>query len=236
MYKDWGEKFYPKDIKKGHLSFLAQEFKTVEVNTSFYHLPLKSTFKKWREEVPEDFIFAAKLSRYITHRKQLHAAGEPLRRFMARASGMGEKLGIVLIQLPPRLKFDEKKLTQFLKLLKKYKMRFALEPRHQSWMDNGERVRELLRAQHIALVFPHSAKIPSFAPDDDNVVADFVYVRFHGPSEFAASRYGARRLRPWADRLKKWRDKGLDCFVYFNNDRHGHAIDDARTLIRQVGA
>lgn len=232
MYKDWGARFYPKDLKKGHLQFLAREFTTVEVNSSFYHLPLKSTFKKWREETPDDFIFAVKISRYITHRKKLHGVSESVATFMARAKGMGDKLGVVLVQLPPFLKYDKKLLENFLKVLKKYRARFALEPRHQSWMEPGGEVRALLKKAGVALVFPHSAKIPSFKPEAKNITGDFAYVRFHGPSEFAASRYGARRLAPWAKRIRGWRRKKLDVFVYFNNDKNGHAIDDARTLKR----
>jgi uncharacterized protein YecE (DUF72 family) len=241
MYKDWGEMFYPKNMKKGHLQFLAAEFNTVEVNSSFYHLPLKSTFAKWHSDTPKGFVFSVKMSRYLTHRKRLKGAREPLNNFLSRAKAMEEKLGIVLIQLPPYLKYDKKLLESFLKSLsavcKKQKMnpRFALEPRHPSWMDNGKEVRTLLKKfKRMCLVFPHSSKIPSFAPEKENVVTDFAYVRFHGPSEFAASRYGAARLRPWAERIKKWRAKGLTTFVYFNNDIHGHAIVDARTLKKLI--
>src|SRR3954468_17325237 len=92
MYKDWGATFYPKGMKKGHLQFLASEFDTVEVNSSFYHLPLKSTFKKWHDETPEQFIFAVKLSRYVTHHERLKSVSEPLRRFMTPAKSLKEKL------------------------------------------------------------------------------------------------------------------------------------------------
>lgn len=233
MYKDWGAKFYPKDLKKGHLQFLAEEFNTVEVNSSFYHLPLASTFKKWAGETPRDFVFAVKLSRYVTHRKRLKAVGEPIATFMSRAQKLGKKLGVVLVQLPPSLKYDEKKFDALLRILKRKKARFALEPRHASWYDTSHRseILKKLKGAGTCLVFPHSAKIPSPNPDDPtNITADFIYVRFHGPSEFAASRYGAVRLRPWAARIEAWRGKKLDVFVYFNNDKNGHAVDDARTL------
>lgn len=241
MYKDWGETFYPPELKKGHLSFLSQEFDTVEVNTTFYHLQPKSTFKKWHDETREGFMFAVKLSRYITHHEKLVSVKEPLERFMSAIVGLEEKRGPILIQLPPWLKFDEAVLERFLADLRKICDRknivplFALEPRHKSWMEHAEIVRPLLKEQNIAIVFPHSSKIPSFEPVPENITADFVYVRFHGPSEFAASRYGPRRLRPWADRMLEWQRKKLTVFAYFNNDVHGHAIHDARTLIRQIG-
>jgi uncharacterized protein YecE (DUF72 family) len=240
MYKDWGKTFYPKDLHRGHLSFLAQEFSTVEVNTSFYHLPRASTFFKWASEVPSEFIFAVKLSRFITHQKKLAGVRAPLYNFFSRAKETGKKLGVILIQLPPSLPYDERLLKHFLADLQattrraKIKARFALEPRHFTWMDNGKEVVELLRPEKIALVFPHSAKIPSFDPTPENITADFVYVRFHGPSEFAASRYGRARLKPWAVRIREWQEKNLDVFVYFNNDIHGHAIEDARTLKRLI--
>jgi len=237
MYKDWGAAFYPREMKNGHLAYLAGEFNTVEVNTSFYHLPLKSTFKKWHDETPEDFLFAVKLSRYITHKKRLESVREPLERFIKRAKGMQDKLGVVLVQLPPFLRYDGALLRTFLASLRavtkrnSFSARFALEPRHRSWMENAAGVRAMLTSHNVALVFPHSAKIASFRPEEENLTANFVYVRFHGPSEFAASRYGARRLAPWAARIRKWR-RTRDVFVYFNNDVHGHAIHDARTLNR----
>jgi uncharacterized protein YecE (DUF72 family) len=238
MYKDWGKTFYPPEMKKGFLTFLSAEFSTVEVNSSFYHLPLASTFVKWRLETPARFIFAVKLSRFITHQKRLEDCREPLERFLGNAKNLEEKLGPILIQLPPSLRFDKKVLQEFLADLtaacKKTKVnpRFALEPRHKSWMEekNAKAVRLMLKKKKIAIVFPHSSRIPSFAPEDGNITADFVYIRFHGPSEFAASRYGAERLAPWAKRINAWRRKKLDVFVYFNNDVHGHAIHDARTL------
>lgn len=240
MYKDWGATFYPPELKKGHLSFLAHEFDTVEVNSSFYHLPLNSTFAKWKQETPDAFLFSVKLSRYITHERRLTSIRQPLARFLARARSMNPKLAVILIQLPPFLKYDKKTLERFVEDLRvvsarvQTHARYALEPRHATWMENGDDVKAVLSRRNIALVFPHSRKIPSFAPEDANITADFVYVRFHGPSEFAASRYGPARLKPWAERIVRWTHEGLDVFVYFNNDIHGHAIHDARTLKRQI--
>jgi uncharacterized protein YecE (DUF72 family) len=242
MYKDWGKAFYPPEMKKGHLQFLAAEFNTVEVNSSFYHLPRASTFAKWKNETPERFVFAVKLSRFITHQKKLVDCKEPLLHFFTAARDIGEKLGVILIQLPPSLKYDHTAVEDFLKELRKaekkefvrksqkVRTRFVLEPRNKTWMEHATDARVLLKKYEVPLVFPHSAKIPSFTPDDENILGGHVYVRFHGPSEFAASRYGAARLRPWAERIKKWRKKKLTVFVYFNNDIHGHAIHDARTL------
>jgi uncharacterized protein YecE (DUF72 family) len=236
MYKDWGKKFYPKDMKEGFLTFLSEEFNTVEINTSFYHLPKPTTFAKWRGETGKDFRFAVKISRFITHEKRLKQCREPIRRFLLSAKELKNKLSVVLIQLPPSLKYDKKVLSKFLSDLtlvcKKINVRprFVLEPRHKSFMVEAPEVKSILQKSKVALVFPHSAKIPSFSPEDENVIVPFVYIRFHGPSEFAASRYGRSRLLPWAERIKKWLSEKLTVYVYFNNDVHGHAIDDARTL------
>ncbi|HET8574579.1 MAG TPA: DUF72 domain-containing protein [Candidatus Paceibacterota bacterium] len=239
MYKDWGREFYPPEMKRGHLSFLAQTFHTVEVNTSFYHLPEQGTFRKWREETPGDFVFSVKLSRFITHRKRLKGIRAPLLKFLNRAKFLKEKLGVVLVQLPPNLKFDEKLISGFVEDLrtvsgKSVRTRLALEPRHASWMEeqNKSFFLPLLKSEkNIALVFPHSSKIPSFKPEDANITSNFVYLRFHGPSEFASSRYGTEGLRPWAGKITRWQVCGLDVFAYFNNDVHGHAVHDAQTLL-----
>ena len=239
MYKDWGEEFYPEGMRRGHLNFLAQEFNSVEVNSSFYHLPRASTFEKWSREVPDDFVFSVKLSRYITHQRKLAVVRMALYRFLTHAKRMA-KLGVVLVQLPPSLRFDEALLKAYLTDLADscaragVAPRFALEPRHPSFLQNAESLIPLLRAQRVAIVFPHSAKIPSFAPTDEHVTSDFVYVRFHGPGEFAASRYGEALLTPWAARIARWQRAGYDAFIYFNNDEHGHAIHDAREIARQL--
>ncbi|MBV9349757.1 MAG: DUF72 domain-containing protein [Patescibacteria group bacterium] len=241
MYKDWGKEFYPEGMKKGFLEFLSSEFSTVEVNSSFYHLPLASTFSKWRSETPEGFIFAVKLSRYVSHFSKLTHTRTSIYRFLARARHLKEKLGPILIQLPPWQKFEEKQFSRFIEDVKaaekrsKLKLRFVIEPRHISFMkEHAPAVRKILKKAEIALVFPHSKKIPSFSPTSENILTNFVYVRFHGPSEWAASRYGSSRLAPWAARIREWSEKGIEVYVYFNNDIHGHAIHDARTLKRLV--
>lgn len=236
MYKDWGKEFYPADMKKGFLTYLANEFNTVEVNASFYRLPTLETFKKWYAETPDHFLFSVKLSRYITHIRRLEDVKQGLERFLNNATGLDKKLGVILIQLPPNIKYEEERLEKFFDDLNEitptlpFRPRFALEPRNKSFMENREDLIKILKKQKIALVFPHSAKIPSFPAEDENVISDFVYARFHGPSEFAASRYGKELLMPWAEKMVHWLNRGLDVYAYFNNDSNGHAIHDARDL------
>ncbi len=230
-------RFYPPEMKKGHLAFLATEFNTVEINSSFYRLPLRSTFEKWALETPEDFTFAVKLSRPITHYKKLEGVRGELEAFIKHAEPMREKLGAILVQLPPSLKFDTKLIAGFIEDIKvvrgrNYPVRIALEPRNLTWMAPEEEtnVRAMLREAGIALVFAQSKKIPSFAPIDESVTADFIYLRFHGPEAFAASGYGEDLLKPWAERMQKWRRGGKNVFAYFNNTTYSHALEDSRTL------
>jgi uncharacterized protein YecE (DUF72 family) len=244
MYKDWGAAFYPEGMKKGFLTYLAGEFNTVEVNNSFYHLPLSTTFTKWKSETPDDFVFAVKLSRYVTHNKVLTGNRTAIYRFLTHAKRLEGKLGPILVQLPPWKKFEEKEIARFIEDLSVsakragIPARFALEPRHASWMiaENAPQARAILKKHKVALVFPHSAKIASFPPERENVLTDFVYVRFHGPSEFAASRYGKRGLAEWGRRIRAWQREGLRVYVYFNNDVHGHAVHDARDLKELIGS
>lgn len=246
MYKDWGELFYPEDIKKGeHLPFLASQFNTVEVNSSFYHLPRASTFEKWKNETPAEFLFSVKVSRFITHQKKIDRIRGPFELFLKRAKPMGKKLGVLLVQLPPFLQFSQPLFERFLNdvstvMKRNYSVRIALEPRHKSWIEpaNAQLVTSLPQKHDVpvTLVFADSEKIPSYAPTVGHLTSDFVYVRFHGPHAFAASRYGEALLNPWAKRIRAWQIKGIDVFAYFNNDIQGHAIFDARTLARLLAA
>ena len=238
VYKSWHKMFYPENVKKEFLRFYSTEFNTVEVNTSFYHLPKRSTFEKWRSETLDDFIFGVKMSRYVTHIERLKVTQEPLDRFFAAAAGLSKKLGIILVQLPPSLRYDEKTFAAFIRRLDKArtigrkKVRIALEPRHDSWFDeeNMEAIRALMKKQGMSLVFAHSAVFPRYEPVDENILTDYVYLRFHGPKEFALSQYGRRRLKPWAEMIQKWRNKGLLVFAYFNDDAHRYAVKDAKIL------
>lgn len=239
VYKSWHERFYPKGLKKEFLIFYGKHFNSVEINTSFYHLPKKSTFEKWRKETPDGFVCAVKMSRYITHIERLEKCKAAIDRFVTAALGLKKKFGIVLIQIPPLLAFKEKVLTAFLTDLqsirkkKKLKARFAFEPRHHSWFGDGNLpiIRTLLQRFDVTPVFAHSSVFPNFDPDDEeNFLTDSVYIRFHGPKEFAASEYGVKLLEPWAVRMKKWRAKGKTVYAYFNDDAHGYAIKDALIL------
>ena len=135
-YAAWKGSFYPEDLPAAKmLSFYATRFPTVEINNTFYRMPRASVLSAWCEQVPDGFVFALKASQQITHRKRLKESAEPLRFFLETATTLGDRLGPVLFQLPPNLKKDLPRLTDFLALLPPAR-RCAFEFRHDSWMDD----------------------------------------------------------------------------------------------------
>ena len=241
MYKDWGEKFYPKGLKKGHLGFLATVFNTVELNASFYRLPARETFEKWKAETPADFRFAVKLSRLITHLKRFKDVEEPLQNFLVNAAGLGRKLGVVLIQTPPSFRYDIELIDSFLEtMIREGKaagirpLRIAFEPRHATWFEPAalEETRKLFKKFGVAFVFADSTRFPNYEPSDESIVTKYAYLRFHGPRQMFASEYKADLLKPWAKKVKEWQKKDILVFAYFNNDVNGYAAWDAQILAK----
>ncbi len=238
----WDE-FYPSDLpSREYLPFYSRQFRTVEVNYSFYHFPRSSTYQKWASQTPADFVFAVKLNRTITHNKRLSGAHAELEKFLTDAATLGSRLGPILVQLPPSLKIDLTRLDEFLSSAQKAQenirpegpLRIAVEFRHQSWFDHANRdalVRMLTR-HHTAFVYAHSNRFPY--PETEPVTADFVYLRLHGPEQMFASVYGKEKLMRWVPRVTRWLDQGLDVYFYFNNDVNGYAVSDARELLRLV--
>lgn len=232
--------FYPPDLKKkDYLTFLSRRFDTVELNTTFYHLPRPDAYDRWMRETPGRFVVALKLSRYITHMKRLSGVREPLRLFLRGARRLEAKLGPVLVQLPPRFRADPRRLEAFLESVAKVAaeigrpdLRLAFEFRDESWFASAPAL-DLLRAHGAALAIAHSSRYPY--PAREPRTADWMYLRFHGPRELFASRYGPAALRPWAERIRTWIRTG-DVYAYFNNDSGGHAPVDARSLRRLAEA
>lgn len=223
-YKHWAGTFYPEDIKADkQFAYYQDYFDTVELNNSFCHLPDRTTFRKWKEATPENFIFSVKGSRYISHMKKLSDAREPLRAFLHNARGLGRKLGPVLFQLPPGWKLNLERLQTFLKQLPPT-LRVAFEFRNMSWYT--PEVYEALRAHDCAFCMYELAG--HLSPLE--VTADFVYIRLHGPGAKYQGSYRRTMLKKWAKRLLAWRDKGIDSYIYFDNDQAGYAAFNAQTL------
>lgn len=227
-YQHWFERFYPKDLPKEKLlPYFAQRFNTVELNNTFYHLPQEKTVQGWYQKAPEDFIFAVKASRFITHIKRLTNLADSLRLFFKRAVLLKEKLGPILYQLPPSMKKDNKRLTAFLKRLPKSR-RHVVEFRHRSWLD--KETFAILKKFNIAHCIINMPNFPTMVEH----TADFAYIRMHGGSTLYRSNYSQAELKTCAGWVKESLRKGLDTYTYFNNDAYGYAIKNASTLKKIV--
>ncbi|WP_299174914.1 DUF72 domain-containing protein [uncultured Brevundimonas sp.] len=223
-YKDWNGPFYPEEVKaKDRLAYISRRFSTLEINASFYRMPTDKAVAAWREQTPDDFVFAWKASRYITHNKKLTDPTDSLTYMFERTEGLGEKIGPILFQLPPSLRRNDQRLSDFLKALPP-RGRFVFEFRHPDWYDPA--VLDLLR--HHGAGFCISDH--HHAPAPFEVTADFVYLRGHGPGGRYHGRYGKAALEVWAEHIRRWR-KDHDVFVYFDNDIKSAAPADAQQLI-----
>ncbi len=239
-YAGWRGVFYPQGLtQKRELAFAAEQFATIELNGSFYSLQRPELYARWQADVPEDFVFAIKGSRYITHMLRLRGVETALANFFA--SGLfelGDKIGPILWQLPPTLQYDADTLQHFFNLLPRdgaeasklarrhdervagrasldapatLSLRHAIEVRHRSYV--APDFIDLLRREQIALVVADTAgKWPLL----EDVTADFVYVRLHGDEKLYESGYSNSALASWAKRIDAW--------------RRGSQVDDARTV------
>lgn len=233
VYSHWEKIFYPKDLpRKDKLKYFSQHFKTAEINYSFYHLPRPSTYQNWYLLTPEDFLFAVKANRFITHIKRLKRVKEAWKTFIENALNLKKKLGPILFQFPPNFKATSENLKRLEKFLKftclkwKFKhLRLAFEFRHQSWCD--KKVYDLLKKYKVAWVIADSSSYPKA----EVVTANFVYIRMHGSKVLFTSNYTKRELKDLAQKIKKWL-KTSNVYVYFNNDAYGYAIENAKELIK----
>jgi uncharacterized protein YecE (DUF72 family) len=223
-YDHWRQLFYPDKLPKAKwLEFYSRHFTTVELNNSFYRLPSEAAFANWSDSSPANFVFAVKVSRFITHIKRLKNSQEPVDTFLGRARILKKKLGPLLYQLPPSMHRDDGRLESFLAILPRG-MKHAFEFRHQSWLDGG--VFEILRQYNAGLcVFDMPGlSCPLTA------TADFAYIRFHGSAALYSSCYSDEELADWAKRLAGLAPEVKEVYIYFNNDTEAFAVMNAKTL------
>jgi uncharacterized protein YecE (DUF72 family) len=228
-YAGWRGKFYPKDWPQHReLEFAGSTFNSIEINGSFYSLQLPSSYQRWYDATPDDFLFAVKGGRFITHMKKLRGVETALANFFASGVlALREKLGPILWQLPPSLGFDPDRLKDFFDLLPRdtraaaalarrhddklkarafakidisRPVRHAIEVRHSTFM--VPEFFELLREHNIAFVVADTAGKFPYAED---LTADFVYIRLHGAEKLYVSGYTDSALDCWADRIRHWR-------------------------------
>ncbi len=230
FYPHWKSLFYPESLpQKDWFAYYCQNFSTVEINSTFYHLPKKETFASWRKIAGKKFTFSIKGNRYLTHLKRLLSCQAPVKNFFEALEELGSGLGkeVVLWQLPPKMPFDGLRLKKFLKILPK-KHRFAFEFRNSSWIN--EKTFKILKQFEVALVFQDYSQWPVTC----QVTTDFVYLRFHGKTSLYSSCYTEKELKFWAEKVRGWKNRGLDVYAYFNNDALGYAVKNAQQLIKDV--
>ncbi|MHC4982850.1 MAG: DUF72 domain-containing protein [Planctomycetota bacterium] len=226
-YQHWRDVFYPDGVpQRRWLEYYSEHFETVEINSTYYHMPRPNVCESWQERTPKDFSFVLKLNRFITHRKRLVDCGDLLDSFLAAAGRLGRKLGPMLVQLPPRFPAEPKRLDGFLAICPK-KRRWAVEFRDPSWL--CEEVYEVLRNHGAALV------VHDLIRDHPRVTtAEWVYLRYHGPGGRYRGCYPKQKLRAEADQIRRYLQAGLGVYAYFNNDVEGHAVHNAADLKRYV--
>lgn len=218
-YKHWIGPFYPpKTPASKMLDYYAQRFDTVELNHTFYKLPTEAALEAWRSGTPENFRFALKGSRFLTHMKKLTDTGRGIDRFFDCARILGAKLGPVVFQLPPNWPVNAGRLENFLKALPRGP-RYAFEFRDASWNDPA--IFSLLRRYGAAYCIFELAGYQSPL----EITADFTYIRLHGPGGKYQGSYSDAALRAWARRLHEWDVRRS--YVYFDNDQAGYAAENA---------
>ncbi|MBY6368592.1 DUF72 domain-containing protein [Rhodococcoides corynebacterioides] len=259
-YRAWRGDFYPDDlVQRRELEYLSRQTSSVEINGSFYSLQRPSSYARWRAAVGDDFVFAVKGPRYVTHMKKLVGTDAAVANFVASGVlALGPTLGPILWQLPAVSAFDADRLATFfaslprtvadaavlgarhdekladdrvfLDVLHDGPLRHCLEARHPSF-DTPEAY-ALLREYDVGCVVADTAgRFPTLA----EVTSDVVYVRLHGDTELYTSGYPDDALAEWAVRVEAWAAAGAAVYVYFDNDARGHAPWDAVALRRMVG-
>jgi uncharacterized protein YecE (DUF72 family) len=221
QYRDWRGPVYPLGLGQGRwLEHYALLFDTVESNNAFYRLPERRTFEAWAARTPDDFAMAVKASRYLTHIKRLREPEEAVDRLVERASGLGPKLGPVLLQLPPRFRADAERLDRTLARFPDG-WRLAVEVRDPSW--EHDEVRAVLAARGAALCLAdrRGPLRPLWR------TTPWTYLRFHEGTATPRPCYGSRALDGWARRLVDGWGADAEAWVYFNNDPRGCAPANA---------
>lgn len=228
-YRHWKGTFYPEDLPvKNWLKYYYEHFKSVELNTSFYHLPKRLTFENWRDAVPSEFIFTVKASRYITHITRLNDPEEPLKKFFDNAYGLENKLGPVLFQLPPGWKYNSDRFKEFVTFLPK-NTKPVFEFRNNTWWN--DEVYALLDKYNCSFCIFELAgqKTPEL------VTGNRAYVRLHGPTGYKyQGSYDDDTLLQWSKKFTQWEKEGKEVYCYFDNDDSGYAAFNALTIQNMV--
>jgi len=233
-YDFWRGNFYPED-SENLLTEYAKIFDTVEINNTFYRIPSRDTVRNWKEETPDEFIFSAKFPRKITHIKMLQDCEEELDVFIEHLSLLGDKLGPLLIQLPPGFAPEMSGiLKDFLADLPE-RCRFAVEVRNKKWLD--EKFYDLLRDNLVALVLLDHPWMPQM----NTITADFTYIRWVGDRKKVKGTLGKvekdrrKDIEDWAVKVKGFLEDPIEVFGYFSKSYSGYPPGDVRMLKDNFG-
>lgn len=231
-YAHWHGVIYPHGgAPHDRLGQYVQHFSTVELNASYYRWPGDATFASWHRRLPHGFRLSVKAPGLLTHRSRLYAPENWAARIASAFARLGDRAGILLVQLPPHFAYDGPRLDYFLGCMPRH-IQIAVELRHHSWQN--EDCFQILERHNAAYCVMSGAHLAC----ELRATASFVYVRMHGPSRDAmyAGSYSDDDLRWWAERLREWAAQGRDVWVYFNNDGEGNAVRNAQTLRTFVSA
>ena len=228
-YADWRGRLYPEGLGTGRwLERYAEVFDTVEVNSTFYRLAKPDAVRRWDEQTPDDFVFAVKASRYLTHVRRLRQMKQGVERFYEAVEPLARspRMGPVLWQLPANFRRDDELLAQALEALPEG--RHCFEFRHESWFTRE--VYALLRSHGVALVIGDH---PEWPFQTHEMTADWTYVRLHHGRRGRRGNYSRSELDEWVERVRRWKRRRA-VFVYFNNDWQGFAVNNARYVLRRL--
>lgn len=225
-YDHWDGVLYPPGLPpRDRLGVYTGEFRTVELNASFYRWPTDRAFASWNRRLPEGFVMSVKAPRGLTHGKRLYQPEAWVERITRGWHALRDRRGVLLVQLAPGHERDDARLAYFLGLLPDW-LRVAVEMRHPSW--HVEEVFRLLERHGAAYCVMSGAHLPCLL----RATAPTVFVRLHGPDHdhLYGGSYSDADLRWWADRMREWESSGHQVLAYFNNDGGGNAVRNARTL------
>jgi len=228
VYAGWREHLYADTPLRRWLEVASRTFSSLEINGSFYTQIKPATYERWSSETPDDFRFAVKGHRFVTHYKRLKQCDASIALLRGQAEHLGDKLGAVVWQLPSNFECNLERLADFLRALAVWPVRHALELRHRSWF--RPEVAAQVREANVAVCLSDAPDFPMWR----EVTADFVYVRLHGHTRKYASSYSRASLAQWARDTERWLGDGRDVHVYFDNDAEGHAVRNALDFLTFV--
>lgn len=237
-YEPWRGLFYPKGLAQAReLAYVGEHLTATEINATFYGRQKPASFAKWRDSVPDGFVFALKGSRYCTTRKNLAEAGESVGNFVGQGLvELGDKLGPINWQLAATKKFDADETAAFLALLpdrhEGLALRHAIEPRHESFDDPA--FYALVRKAGVAVVLADSPKYPAFDKALEGNAAPFIYARLQNARTELEQGYPDDELDGWAKRIRAWSHDGRDAHVFFINGAKERAPAAAIALIEKL--